>query len=303
MGLLAVVVLVVIPYAARQLGAVVQDLPVLIDRLGVWLEGLRDRARSVDIPMLDEDGLLARLDSIDSEAVVAFLQERREALAASAWGGVLGLGRGLGTVFTILGYVALTPILTFYLLRDWDVIMGRIAGLIPNDRREDVVAFGRECDRMVSRYFRGQVTVAIILGSITGVGLWALSFPYAGLLGLIVGIFNVVPYLGLVLSLLPAIFIALVGGSVGVSLLKVAAVYGGAQLLEGAVISPRIVGESVGLHPVTVLLAIALGSFFFGFVGLLIGVPLAAVVRLLLVRGIDRYKASAVYRGGAASAP
>jgi predicted PurR-regulated permease PerM len=111
------------------------------------------------------------------------------------------------------------------------------------------------------------------------------------------GVFSVVPYLGIVLSLIPAIFIALVSGSVGVSLLKVAAVYGLAQLLETAVISPRIVGESVGLHPVLVLLALALGGFFFGFVGLLIGVPAAAVGKLLVLRGLERYKASAFYRG------
>jgi predicted PurR-regulated permease PerM len=107
----------------------------------------------------------------------------------------------------------------------------------------------------------------------------------------------VVPYLGIVLSLIPAIFIALVSGRVGVSLLKVAVVYGLAQLLEMAVISPRIVGESVGLHPVLVLLALALGGFFFGFVGLLIGVPAAAIGKLLVGRGLQRYKASDFYRG------
>jgi predicted PurR-regulated permease PerM len=111
-----------------------------------------------------------------------------------------------------------------------------------------------------------------------------------------------VPYLGLVLSLVPAVFIALVSGAIGISLLKVAAVYGVCQLLDGAVISPRIVGDSVGLHPVSVLLALSLGSFFFGFVGLLIGVPLAAVIKLLLARAMARYKASAVYRGSEASA-
>ena len=156
---------------------------------------------------------------------------------------------------------------------------------------------------MISKYLRGQVTVAIVMGIITGLGLWVARFPYAGTLGLIMTIFSVVPYLGIVLSLIPAIFIALVSGSVGISLLKVLIVYGLAQLLETSVISPRIVGESVGLHPVLVLLALALGGFFFGFVGLLLGVPAAAIGKLLIFRALNHYKASAFYRGEEAAEP
>jgi predicted PurR-regulated permease PerM len=94
------------------------------------------------------------------------------------------------------------------------------------------------------------------------------------------------------------LFIAFVSGSVVASLIKIAVVYTVAQLLEGMVISPRIVGESVGLHPVWVVLSLALGGFFFGFVGLLIGVPIAAGLKLLVVRGLARYKTSDFYRGG-----
>jgi predicted PurR-regulated permease PerM len=296
-GLLGVVFLLVVPTALRELGQVVQEAPLFFQRLGAWLESARQRLMSVNVPLIDEDNLLTQLQNIDSDSVVAFLQERREALGAWVWGGVLGLGRGLGSVFTVLGYVALTPVLTFYLLRDWDELTAGVAGLVPSHRREGFVAFAGECDRMVSRYLRGQVTVAIALGLITGAGLWITSFPYAGTLGRIVAIFSVVPYLGLILSLIPAIFIALVSGSVGISLVKVAAVYGISQLLEATVISPRIVGESVGLHPVWVVLALALGGFYFGFVGLLIGVPAAAVTKLLIFRGLERYKSSDFYQG------
>lgn len=299
LGILAVVVLLVIPAAVQQLGDLVEQAPVFLERLGSWLESSRSRLLTVDIPLIEEDELVARLQNVDAEAVVAFLQERQEALGAWVWSGVLGLGRGIGSVFTVLGYVALTPVLTFYLLRDWDGLKAWLADLLPGDRRERIVGFASEGDTMVARYLRGQVTVAIIIGSITGVGLWIAGFPYAGTLGLIVAIFSIVPYLGLILSLIPALFIALVSGSVGVSLLKVAIVYGGAQLLEGSVVSPRIVGGSVGLHPVIVLLALSLGGFFFGFVGLLIGVPMAAIGKLLVARGIERYKRSDVYQGRA----
>jgi predicted PurR-regulated permease PerM len=300
LGLLAVVFLLVVPAAIRELGEVVQQAPVFFQRLVEWLTSMRDRVLTADLPLIDEEALITRLESIDANAVVSFLQERTAAVGQRIWSGVLGLGRGIGTVFTVIGYVALTPVLTFYLLRDWDRLTRAAATLVPEERRGRVVGFASECDRMISRYLRGQLTVAIVMGVITGVGLWIARFPYAGTLGLIVGVFSVVPYLGLVLSLIPAIFIALVSGSVLISLLKVAVVYGASQLLEASVISPRIVGESVNLHPVFVLLALSLGGFFFGFVGLLLGVPAAAIGKLLVERALRRYKSSDFYRGGEA---
>jgi predicted PurR-regulated permease PerM len=297
LALLTVVFLFVVPAALRELGELVQQAPVFFERLRAWIESGRERLLSIDLPLVDEEDLIARLEAVDADAVVAALEERRAALAAQVWSGVLGLGRGLGTVFTVLGYVALTPVLTFYLLRDWDRLTASAADLLPRARRDQVISFATECDQMISKYLRGQVTVALAMGIITGVGLWLASFPYAGTLGLIVAVFSIVPYLGVVLSLIPAIFIALVSGSVGISILKVVIVYGGAQFLESAVISPRIVGESVGLHPVLILLALALGGFFFGFVGLLIGVPAAAIGKLLIVRALRHYKTSAFYRG------
>jgi predicted PurR-regulated permease PerM len=297
LALLTIVFLFVVPAAIRELGELVQQAPVFFERLRAWLEAQRERLQTIDLPLVDEEQLIARLEAIDANAVVAALEERREALTARVWGGVLGLGRGIGTVFTVLGYVALTPILTYYLLRDWDRLTGAAADLLPRARRDRIVSFAGECDRMISKYLRGQVIVAISMGVITGVGLWLANFPYAGTLGLIVAVFSIVPYLGLILSLIPAVFIAFVSGSVGISFLKIAIVYGGAQFLESAVISPRIVGESVGLHPVFVLLALTLGGFFFGFVGLLIGVPAAAIGKLLIVRGLEAYKTSDFYRG------
>jgi predicted PurR-regulated permease PerM len=300
-GLLGVLFLLVLPSAIQQLGEIVQAAPLLFERIAGWLEASRERLLSVDFPLIDEEALLERLRNVDSAVVVAFLQERQEALTTWLWTGVLGVGRGFGSMLGLVSYVALTPVLTFYLLRDWDGLTATVAGLLPAGSRESFVSFASGCDNLISRYLRGQVTVAIAVGLITGLGLWVVGFPHAATLGLIVAIFSVVPYLGLILSVIPAIFIALVSGSVGISLIKVAGVYIVAQLLESTVISPRIVGESVGLHPVWVVLALALGGFFFGFVGLLIGVPAAAVTKLLIVRGLERYKASDFYRGAPAS--
>jgi predicted PurR-regulated permease PerM len=296
-GAFAALIFIAVPAALAQLGQLAEQAPVFLARLADSLEALRERLLSVNLPLVDEEVLLLRLRGIDSDAVVVFLQERQQALTGWITSGVLGLGRGIGSVLGLVSYVILTPVLTFYLLRDWDGITSRLGELLPRAKQAQITSFAKDYDFLLSRYLRGQIMVAAAVGAITGLGLLIVGFPYAGTLGLMVGVFSVVPYLGLALSLVPALFIAFVSGSVVVSLIKVAVVYTIAQLLEGTVISPRIVGESVGLHPVWVVLSLALGGFFFGFVGLLIGVPMAAGLKLLVVRGLARYEASEFYRG------
>ena len=303
LALLAVAVLFGIPALGAQAGQLIQETPEFLTRVAGWLDTVWQSLQRVDLPLIEEEALLDQLRSVDADAVVVFLEERQAVIWESVWSGILGLGRGVGSVVSILGYVVLTPVLTFYLLRDYDRLVERVGELLPRGSREGIVAFAAQYDRLLSRYLRGQVTVALIIGGLTALGLWIAQFPHAILLAVLVAVFGVVPYLGLVLSLIPALFIALVSGSVGVSLVKIGVVYGVAQALEGTVISPRIVGESVGLHPVWVLLALVVGGFAFGFVGLLIGVPLAVGIKLLVVRGLERYQASDLYTGKADADP
>lgn len=283
-----------VPYLAQELGGVVRRAPEALERFVVLLGAVEERLAAVRLPGFDGSEWVARIRDVDPEALVGFLEERRELIQERVWEGVLGLGRGLGTALSILGYLVLAPVLTFYLLRDYDRLVGRIDGLIPAERRGIRDAL-REYDRLLAGYLRGQVTVALSVGALTALGLLLVQFPYAIFLGAVVAIFNVVPYLGLVLSLIPAVAIALAGSDPGIGLLKVGVVYTVAQSLESAVISPRIVGDSTGLHPVWILLAIAMGGFFFGFVGLLIAVPAAVGVKLLLRRGVDGYRGSALF--------
>ena len=290
----AVVLGFVLPEVVRQAGD-------LIAYLTDWVRGLDPADLEFDIPFVDEAALLATLQALDAETVGAFLEARKATIARHAWGTFLGLGRGVGALFTLLGYLVLTPVLMFYLLRDYDRIVARADDLLPGRVREGAQGFFREYDDLLSRYLRGQVATSLLTGAITWIGLLIVGFPYAFMLGVTVAVLGVVPYLGVVVSLIPAVILALVSEDIGVSLLKVGIVYGVAQGLESAVISPRIVGESVGLHPVWILLALSLGGFFFGFVGLLIGVPLAVAVKLLLVRSLERYRDSALYRDEAPS--
>ena len=280
-GGLAAVLAVGAPEAVRQTGS-------LVGEVAEWVREVDPSAPPIDLPLLDEEALLATLNSVDAETVNAFLEHRGAEIAKGAWEAVLGIGRSFGFLFSLLGYLVLTPVLTFYLLRDFDRITTAIDGLIPKRLRPTARGFAGEYDRLLSRYLRGQVATSVITGLITGMGLYVVGFPYAFILGTTVAILGVVPYLGIIASLAPAVVIALASGEVGASLAKVAVVYGAAQALESGVLSPRIVGESVGLHPVWILLALSLGGFFFGFVGLLIGVPVAVGCKLLAVRFLER---------------
>ena len=281
-----------IPALVGQIDDLVQAAPELVALVGDWLSGIREFV--VGIPGVGED-VVPDLANLDPEEIVAFLQERREQLASGTWRGVLGLGRGLGSAATVAGYVFLTPILTFYLLRDYDGILARLRGLLPRSREAGVVEFAREYDVLLSRYLRGQLTVALIIGVLTGTLLLVVQFPYAFLLGALAGVMGLIPFLGLVLSIIPAVIIALVSSNVLWSLAKVAFVYGLVQILDSGIISPRVVGDSVGLHPVWIVLALSVGGFFFGFVGLLISVPAAVGVKLVMVRGLERYRNSELY--------
>ena len=295
--LLAVLALVVVPASIRELLATLEAVPVLLERLSHWIERVQERLLTVQVPFFDGGDIVARLRSIDEASVMAFLEERQSALVRSMWDGLLGLGRGIGSFVAILGYVVLTPVLSFYLIRDWDLIMARMVELVPPHSREAFTSFFAEVDGLVSGYLRGQVLVAATIGTLTGVGLELLRFPYGATIGVVSGVLSLVPYVGIVLTLIPAVFIALVSGHVGLSLLKVGVVFGFVQAADATVITPRIVGSSVGIHPVWVVLALSLGGYFFGVVGLLVGVPAAAVVKMLLQRGLRRYERTAFYRG------
>ncbi len=296
-GGITALILFGIPALAAELEALIRRVPEALEAVARWVEGWQAGLLGIDLPLVDEQVLAERIRGVSPGTATEFLESQRAAIAERSWDAVLGLGRGLGTVFTILGYIVLTPVLTFYLLRDWDSIIARINSTIPRPREAAFRRFGREYDRLLSRYLRGQLLAAAIVGVLTWLGLWIAGFPNPGLVGAVAGVFNVVPYLGLPVSLIPAVIIALISGSFVSNIVKVAIVFGIVQVLDGNVIGPRITGETTGLHPVWVILALAVAGFLYGFVGFLLAIPAAILVKLLVEAGLRRYRHSPVYLG------
>ena len=297
LAVLVVALIFGVPALAQQAEALVEQIPAALERGVNWLQTLRTRVLTGQIPLLRGEAFARMLESFSPERVAEYINQQQAVIAQRVWSAFLGVGKGVGIVLSILGYVVLTPVLTIYLLIDFDRIVVRARALLPRDKQEKWLPLMQEYDFLLSRYLRGQFMAALIAGTLTWLGLWVLGFPYPAIVGAVAGVFNLVPYLGLIVSLVPAILISLLSGSIIVSLIKVAVVFAVVQTLDSSIIGPRIVGGSVGLHPVWVIFSLAVGSFFFGFVGLLLAMPAAVFIKLIVREAVKRYRHSRVYDG------
>ena len=186
------------------------------------------------------------------------------------------------------------PVAFFYLLRDWDVMIARIHELLPRSVEPTVARLARESDETLSAFVRGQLSVMIVLGVMYGIGLWAVGIDVGPLIGLIAGLISFVPYLGSIVGVLMGVIAALVQYHDWTHVLLVGAVFVIGQLLEGYVLVPRLVGEKIGLHPVAVIFAVLAGGELFGFLGVLLALPIASVLMVVLRYAHERYRASAL---------
>jgi predicted PurR-regulated permease PerM len=295
---LVVLIALLVPAIERQIVQLAQQLPVLLSRLADWLDRLRTSFLATNQGLLTE-AQAAQLRRLSAGDLAAMVQARWQDIARGIWGGIVGLGRGVSIALTILGYVVVTPVVTYHLLNTWERITAWLAALVPPPRRAEVVDFVREYDAQLGRFVRGQLAEATLVATLTGIGLGLAGFPGALLVAVSAGLGNLIPYIGLPLSLIPGLLLALASGAIGTSLLQLLLVFGVVQFLDQVITGPRIVGGAVGLNPVWVMIALALFGLLLGFVGLLVAVPLAVLVKMLSHRALARYRTSAYYAGPA----
>src|SRR6185503_11559452 len=209
----------------------------------------------------------------------------------SLWSG----GRALVSLFSL---VVVTPVVAFYLIYDWHRMIRNVDSWIPVQQRETVRRLAREVDAAIAGFVRGQSAVCLILGSFYAVALTLSGLNFGLLIGLISGIITFVPYVGSMTGLVLSLGVAVAQFWPDyASILTVLGIFLIGQFLEGNLLSPKLVGESVGLHPVWVIFALLAFGYLFGFVGLLVAVPLAATIGVLARFALRRYLQSSLYTG------
>ncbi len=281
---LTLALLFVVPQIVRQLAEVPEKLQQILAAAVPWAE----KTLGVDVPT-DIESILSELQQHVADVDV-------RALAAPV-GSVFAIAAG-GTraALSVLAALVMIPVFAFYLLRDFDDLVARIDELIPAHLRPPVRARFGEIDVAMGSFIRGQLTVASILAALYAAGLWAVGLPLALVVGVIAGLGNMIPYLGTALGLGLATLFAVLDWQGFGHLALVYGVFLVVQGLEGWVITPRVVGESVGLSSFVVIVAVLAFGELFGFVGVLLAVPLAAILKILLRVALQAYRGSSFYR-------
>ncbi|AKT29605.1 AI-2E family transporter [Pseudomonas syringae pv. actinidiae] len=211
------------------------------------------------------------------------------------------LSQATASGLALIGWLTnlvLIPVVCFYLLRDWDLMMGKVRGLLPRQRESQIVKLAGECHEVLGAFIRGQLLVMVGLGVIYAAGLMLVGLELGLLIGVIAGLAAIVPYMGFVIGIGSALVAGLFqfGGDL-YPMMGIFAVFMIGQALEGMVLTPLLVGDRIGLHPVAVIFAILAGGELFGFTGILLALPVAAVIMVLVRHMHDVYKSSEVYAG------
>jgi predicted PurR-regulated permease PerM len=282
------VVMAILPPLFGQVQALIAQAPQYAvqaaQRLQPMIEPLREK---LGLPSLS-------LQELQTEAT----QWAGQALAVV--GGLAGrlAQRGVA-IINLLALLFLTPVVTFYLLRDWPKVLAAISGALPLDNAATIRSLALEANAAVAGYIRGQALVCLCLGTIYAVGLSIVGLQFGFVIGLIAGLISFIPFVGTLVGATLSIGMALAQFPPDwISVAKVAAVFVIGNALEGNFLSPKLVGDRVGLHPVWIMFALLAGGTLFGFTGVLIAVPVAAVIGVVVRHLMGRYRASTFYRGG-----
>lgn len=280
--------LVAIPQLQSQISALLRALPRFLD----WLEGtgLPWLATRADIPV----------ETFSLDAAREWLQTHWTSAGQFVARGLMRvLEEGLGLAGAVMT-VVLVPVVTFYVLRDWPALLRTVDGLLPRRAAPHVRRLARESDEVLGGFLHGQLLVMLAQGSFYAVALWLIGVQQAFAIGFAAGIVSFVPYLGAVIGIALASVVAVIQFQAAGPVLAVLGVFAAGQALESMLLTPVLVGDRVGLHPLAVIFAVLAGGELFGFFGVLLALPAAAVLWVCVRAGLGVYRASDLYRSPAA---
>jgi predicted PurR-regulated permease PerM len=284
LSLLALVLLLIlVPLLERQVALLVSKLPQYLDTLQTRvLPGLSSTL-----------GLDA--SAFDLAALKQMIREQWLESGGAVKGAIGVISHSGMTLLALFANLALIPVVTFYMLRDWDILIERVHELIPRRYELTVVRLAKASDEVLGAFLRGQMTVMLALSGIYSVGLWIVGLELALLIGMLAGLVSFVPYLGFIVGILAAGVAAVMQFQELMPLVFVVIVFMVGQSVEGMLLTPLLVGEKIGLHPVAVIFAVLAGGQLFGFVGILLALPVASVIMVMLRYTHERYVRSSLY--------
>lgn len=284
LGLL-VLLLILVPISSHQ-------FKLLMDRLPVYIHWLQTSV----LPWF-HDHLGFDPATFELELLHTRLTDYAQKISTVALGLVESLETSSTVIFTWLAHLVLIPLVTFYLLRDWHVLLASIQDLLPRAIVGHVTYLTRESDEVIGAFLRGQFIVMAILGVFYSVGLAVIGLEFPLIIGMLAGLVSFVPYLGLITGILLASIVSILEFHSVLSVFPVLILFGLGQLISDFFLTPKLIGDRIGLHPVAVLFAVLAGGHLFGLVGILLALPVAAVIRVLLNGARDAYLGSSLYRG------
>ncbi|MDR3515707.1 MAG: AI-2E family transporter [Azospirillaceae bacterium] len=281
--LLTLVVILLVPVVQTQVVGLIDTLPHLVD----WV-------RETVVPAANR--ILTRFSAEDVDRLRTGISQ----FAGDVVGWVVRVLRGLVTsgiaFFDVLSIIFITPVVAFYLLRDWEDMIGTIDRVLPRRYLDVIRAEAHEVDRTLAGFVRGQATVCASLGLYYGVALSAVGLNFGVTIGLLIGLLAFIPYVGSATGFAVSVAVALGQFSSYLDVGIVVTIFVIGQLIEGNVLTPKLVGDRVGLHPVWVIFALLAGGNLFGFAGVLLAVPMAAVLGVLIRFAVRQYKHSRYYQ-------
>ncbi|ALN79744.1 AI-2E family transporter [Lysobacter antibioticus] len=287
MALLVILVLVLlVPLIERQISTLIVSLP----RYREWFT-------ATAIPWLEQRSGFEISNWLDLNHLIELVRSNWERAGGVATTLLGYLSRSGFAIMGLVANIALLPVLTFFFLRDWDVLVERVASLIPRDHLATASRLAKESSDVLGAFLRGQFLVMLALGVMYGLGLWAVGLDLGILIGIIAGLLTFVPYLGPASGIILGVIAALVQYGDWKYVAGVLAVFGVGQVVESYWLTPKLVGDRIGLHPVAVIFAVLAGGTLFGFLGMLLALPVAAVANVLLRYAQERYTHSRLYAG------
>lgn len=267
-------------------------LPLLVKQVVFFIYQLPEYIKTLQLLIvpLFEQMLQVKLTTIDADKIRQLIQKNWQQTSDLLGNAVRYISSSTFLLLTFLTNALLIPVVTFYLLRDWNRMTGKIYQHIPRVWRRPSLRFARDSDEVLSAFIRGQLMVMLALSILYSIGLSIVGLKLAIMLGLIAGMASIVPYLGTFVGIAAASLAAFLQFQMPLPVIYVIVVFVIGQVLEGAVLTPLLVGDKIGLHPVAVIFVIMAGGQLAGFVGILIALPCAAVLMVAVRRFLNSYQ-------------